>query len=312
MATTNSLSASKLITNKVSSSSTHPVGRSQAVLRRSPPKQLTLRGSAFSGGLQIQICPPLSKTVTSGANRIWRVKAQEAVVEEEPIYYTKNKTQKVEIQDWYDDLIATKKVKQVFAEDMEEAVGSGFQVLDIRPTFEHRLAHIEGSIHCPFWMDAKKVKKTAKKSLGIMIGGSMSPSGATCSNVNFMEDLAALGVKKDAKLIICCMGGCRSLFAVKALYDAGFSNLAWLDRGFYSLDPDPEPSAKDGNGNLVDKEKEGPVTFDGASPNIIGLKVFGSKGRITQLYEAVSTSFNTYPKDYMVYEGQGIYNKKKK
>ena len=70
-----------------------------------------------------------------------------------------------------------------------------------------------------------------KQSTAFGMGGWWLGGRHMVSNKKFMEEVEAQ-VPKDAKVIVCCQKGLRSLMACEQMVRLGFTEVAWLSGGF--------------------------------------------------------------------------------
>ncbi|EAY89567.1 hypothetical protein OsI_11099 [Oryza sativa Indica Group] len=111
----------------------------------------------------------------------------------------------------------------------------GFRLLDVRPEWERARAAVRGSAHAPLFVgdDDTGPVTLLKKWVHFGYIGLWTGQSFTKMNDRFLDDVAAAaGEGKDAKLLVACGEGLRSLIAVRMLYDDGYKNLAWLAGGF--------------------------------------------------------------------------------
>ena len=94
-------------------------------------------------------------------------------------------------------------LKRISPQEALELTRDGWIYLDVRTTEEFEGGHPEGAFNVP---------------LAVMAGGSMTP------NPDFVP-VVERAFGKDAKLVVGCKAGGRSLRAAQALLDAGFTNI---------------------------------------------------------------------------------------
>ncbi|XP_066391631.1 rhodanese-like domain-containing protein 10 [Miscanthus floridulus] len=161
-------------------------------------------------------------------------------------------------------LVRSGAVKAVRPRDAAEALGAeGFRLLDVRPEWERARASVRGSVHVPLFVGDDEMGPVTLLKKWVHLGyiGLWTGQGFTKMNDRFVEDVAAAvadGGSKDAKLLVACGEGLRSLIAVRMLHDDGYRNLAWLAGGF----------SKCADGDFADVEGESKLqyaTIGGAS-----------------------------------------------
>lgn len=102
-------------------------------------------------------------------------------------------------------------VKRVSPEDAKTLVDEGYTYVDVRSEPEFVAGHPEGSVNVP---------------LLHMGQGGMTP------NPDFMKVMTASFPDKDAKLVVGCRSGGRSLQAAEMLQAAGYTNVIDQRAGF--------------------------------------------------------------------------------
>ncbi|KAL3696052.1 hypothetical protein R1sor_010128 [Riccia sorocarpa] len=142
------------------------------------------------------------------------------------------------------------KVKSLSAKEAGYAIDlSGYTLLDVRPSTEHKKAYVKNSVWIPIFDENKSMDPGTllSKVSNFAMGGWWSGSPLMKYNERFMPDVVAK-IPKSANVILACQKGLRSLAACEQLYRAGYRNLYWLNGGF--------DAAQEG-----DLEKEGSVPF---------------------------------------------------
>ncbi|KAL6644879.1 hypothetical protein ACP70R_016487 [Stipagrostis hirtigluma subsp. patula] len=136
-----------------------------------------------------------------------------------------------------EELVRSGAVKAVRPRDAAEAMGAeGFRLLDVRPAWERARAGVRGSAHVPLFVEDDDMGPVTLLKKWVHLGyiGLWTGQAFTKMNDRFLDDVAAAvaGDGKDAKLLVACGEGLRSLIAVRMLHDDGYRNLAWLAGGF--------------------------------------------------------------------------------
>ncbi|XP_062210897.1 rhodanese-like domain-containing protein 10 [Phragmites australis] len=134
-------------------------------------------------------------------------------------------------------LVRSGAVRAVRPRDAAEALGAeGFRLLDVRPEWELARAGVRGSTHVPLFVGDDDMGPVTLLKKWVHFGyiGLWTGQSFTKMNDRFVDDVAAAvaGDGKDAKLLVACGEGLRSLIAVRMLHDDGYKNLAWLAGGF--------------------------------------------------------------------------------
>lgn len=150
-----------------------------------------------------------------------------------------------------EELVRSGKVRPVRPREAAGVMGAeGFRLLDVRPAWEHGRAAVRGSAHVPLFVadDDMGPVTLLKKWVHLGYIGLWTGQSFTKMNDRFLDDVAAAVAGKDAKLLVACGEGLRSLIAVRMLHDDGYKNVGWLAGGFSkSVDgdfPDEEGESK--------------------------------------------------------------------
>lgn len=124
------------------------------------------------------------------------------------------------------------KVKSVTTKNAGELVKDGWVLLDVRPPNETEKAGVDGAVHVPLYLqeDWDGLDKLIKHSTAIGMGGWWLGGVHMIPNPNFMMEVQTR-IPKDAKIIVACQKGLRSLQAAEMLSRAGYSTLAWVNGG---------------------------------------------------------------------------------
>ena len=105
-------------------------------------------------------------------------------------------------------------------------------MLDVRPPGEVAKAGVKGAVAVPLYVPegfdspANLLKHAAWLGMGgLWLGGlHMKP------NASFLGDVTA-AIPRDAKVVVACQKGLRSLAAAEQLARAGYGDLAWVNGG---------------------------------------------------------------------------------
>ncbi|KAE8720315.1 Rhodanese-like domain-containing protein 10 [Hibiscus syriacus] len=157
-----------------------------------------------------------------------------------PPFFTSSKTRTFRLNtaasSSIQQLIQSGEVTPIPPKDAATALNSdGFKLLDIRPQWEREKAYVKGSLHVPLFvkdMDNSPIT-LLKKWVHFGYIGLWTGQNFTMINPNFVQEVdTAVSEDKDAKLLVACGEGLRSMMATSKLYDGGYKNLGWLAGGF--------------------------------------------------------------------------------
>ncbi|TMW83355.1 rhodanese-like domain-containing protein 10 [Solanum pennellii] len=133
-------------------------------------------------------------------------------------------------------LIQSGKVRPVLPKEAGTAMeGEGYILLDIRPEWEREKACVSGSVHVPLFlkdMDNSPIT-LLKKWVHFGYIGLWTGQNFTMINDEFVKQVEQKIPDKDnAKVLVACGEGLRSLMAISKLHEGEYRNLAWLAGGF--------------------------------------------------------------------------------
>lgn len=133
----------------------------------------------------------------------------------------------------WDAQVVDGKVRYVQAEDIKGVLADGWVLLDVRPPGEARKARIVGAVEVPLFVEDTSVDLASfiKRSSAFGMGGWWLGGTHMMPNPNFMAEVEAK-VPKDAKVLVGCQKGLRSLAACEQLSLGGYKTLAWVNGGF--------------------------------------------------------------------------------
>ncbi|XP_006651273.2 rhodanese-like domain-containing protein 10 [Oryza brachyantha] len=136
-----------------------------------------------------------------------------------------------------EELVRSGAVRAVRPRDAAQAMrAEGYRLLDVRPEWERARAAVRGSAHAPLFVGDEDMGAVTLLKKWVHFGyiGLWTGQSFTKMNDRFLEDVSAAadGEGKDARLLVACGEGLRSLIAVRMLYDDGYRNVAWLAGGF--------------------------------------------------------------------------------
>lgn len=138
------------------------------------------------------------------------------------------------------------KVRNVTPKGAGNLIKEGWTILDVRPPREIKVAAIEDAVEVPLFVPDESLNPGSliKQMSAFGMGGWWLGSTHMEANTNFLPDVLKK-VPKDAKLIVVCQKGLRSLAACEQLSRAGYQTLAWINGGLDTAKPGELPS-KDG------------------------------------------------------------------
>nr|CAN82892.1 hypothetical protein VITISV_043095 [Vitis vinifera] len=126
-------------------------------------------------------------------------------------------------------------VRPILPKDAASALNSeGFILLDVRPAWEREKARVSGSMHVPLFvkdMDNSPIT-LLKKWVHFGYIGLWTGQNFTMINPDFVGQVEIAVPYKDAKLLVACGEGLRSMMAASKLHGGGYRNLGWLAGGF--------------------------------------------------------------------------------
>ncbi|XP_009766853.1 rhodanese-like domain-containing protein 10 [Nicotiana tabacum] len=133
-------------------------------------------------------------------------------------------------------LIQSGKVRPILPKEAAAAMETeGYILLDIRPEWERAKACVSGSLHVPLFlkdMDNSPIT-LLKKWVHFGYIGAWTGQNFTMINDDFVKQVEQQIPDKDnAKVLVACGEGLRSLMAISKLHKGEYKNLAWLVGGF--------------------------------------------------------------------------------
>lgn len=134
-------------------------------------------------------------------------------------------------QRWQNQL-ADGRVKNVSAATAGELLADGFVLLDVRPPEEIAKAEVVGAVKVPIFVveESNDLVSLMKKGSALGMGGAWLGGTHMKPNPGFMREVESK-IPKDARIIVTCQKGLRSLAAAEQLHRAGYSTLAWINGG---------------------------------------------------------------------------------
>lgn len=155
--------------------------------------------------------------------------------------------------------------------EAKEAVEQGgYKLVDVRDPSQFDRAHIKGSTHIPFFVpnndnDPGTIVKRAAHS---GFAGALYGLAFTKPNPEFSSTFQKIIPEKDAKLLLVCQEGLRSVPAAELLEGYGYSNLAVLTQGLNKVAPGT--FEKEGTRELQEAGKGGFVSIQTQFTQILG------------------------------------------
>lgn len=150
----------------------------------------------------------------------------------------------------WDAMIKDGKVKVLTPREAGYAIQlSNKMLLDVRPSMERKKAWVKGSTWIPvFDVDISlELGTLSRKAANFLMGGWWSGVPALSYNKQFLSNVEEK-FAKDTDLIVACQKGLRSIAACEVLYNAGYSNIFWVQGGLEAAEEE-------------DLEREGPQPF---------------------------------------------------
>ncbi|GAB5360210.1 hypothetical protein AAMO2058_000608100 [Amorphochlora amoebiformis] len=123
-----------------------------------------------------------------------------------------------------------KETKGMYGDELKPFLEEGYSMIDVRPVYEHERINTPAATHVPFIIEVTEggLSSFARKWSNTVYAGH---SRDLTRNTNFVADVQK-EFPADAKIILTCGEGLRSLVAGKNLRDAGYTNILWLAGGF--------------------------------------------------------------------------------
>ncbi|KAJ0972793.1 hypothetical protein J5N97_020752 [Dioscorea zingiberensis] len=150
----------------------------------------------------------------------------------------------------WEALIRDQKVKVLTPKEAGYAIKlSNKTLLDVRPSTEHDKAWVKGSAWIPIFDvdNTADIGTFSKKITNFLMGGWWSGSPMLSYDKKFVSNVEEK-FSKDTDLILVCQKGLRSLAACEQLYNAGYTNLFWVQGGLEAAEEE-------------DFQREGPQPF---------------------------------------------------
>lgn len=134
-------------------------------------------------------------------------------------------------------------VKNVMAKDLKSYTDDGWTILDVRPPSETRKVHVADAVEVPLFVPDTSLDPSSllKQMSAFGLGGWWLGGTHMKPNTSFLPDVQAK-IPKDAKVIVACQKGLRSLAAAEQLSRAGYTDLAWINGGLDNSRPEDVPT----------------------------------------------------------------------
>eukprot|EP01023_Acetabularia_acetabulum_P029574 TRINITY_DN278_c0_g1_i1.p2 TRINITY_DN278_c0_g1~~TRINITY_DN278_c0_g1_i1.p2 ORF type:complete len:274 (-),score=65.00 TRINITY_DN278_c0_g1_i1:383-1204(-) len=133
----------------------------------------------------------------------------------------------------WENQIREGKVKNVSCSEIPKMMQEGWVLLDVRPSTETKKASIVGAVKVPLFIPDTGMSPGSllKQMSAFGMGGWWLGGTHMEPNDSFMADVQAR-LPRDAKVIVVCQKGLRSLAACEKMSMAGYETLAWVNGGF--------------------------------------------------------------------------------
>ncbi|GAX84674.1 hypothetical protein CEUSTIGMA_g12095.t1 [Chlamydomonas eustigma] len=124
------------------------------------------------------------------------------------------------------------KVINVSCKDAADLQKQGWVLLDVRPSTEASKVPVIGAVHVPLFVEDpdNSLGGLLKKWAFLGTGGFWLGGSHMMPNTQFMQQVQQ-AVSKDARVVVMCQKGLRSLASCEQLSNAGYKNIAWINGG---------------------------------------------------------------------------------
>jgi len=135
-------------------------------------------------------------------------------------------------QEKWQDNIRQGRVRNVMSKDIKDLVADGWTILDVRPVEETEVVSIKDAVAVPLFEvdDGIDPGSLLKQMSAFGMGGWWLGGSHMKPNQQFMSQVQAK-IPKDAKVLVTCQKGLRSLAACEQLSKAGYQQLGWINGG---------------------------------------------------------------------------------
>lgn len=119
-------------------------------------------------------------------------------------------------------------------------------MLDVRPPSEIKVAALQNAVEVPLFVPDNSLNPGSllKQMSAFGMGGWWMGGTHMEPNQKFLSDVQQK-IPKDAKVVVTCQKGLRSLAACEKLSKAGYQTLAWVNGGLDTAKPGDIPSKND-------------------------------------------------------------------
>lgn len=138
----------------------------------------------------------------------------------------------------WEEQIRDGRVRNITPADVNSLLADGYTLLDVRPPTEISKAQLENAVEVPLFVleDDPSVGTLIKQATAFGMGGWWLGGAHMKPNPNFLGEVQAR-IPQDAKLLVVCQKGLRSLAACEQLARAGYKTLAWVNGGLDTARP---------------------------------------------------------------------------
>lgn len=137
-------------------------------------------------------------------------------------------------------------MRNITAKGATNLMQDGWILLDVRPPSEIEKAAVIDAVEVPVFLpdDRLDIGSLLKQMSAFGMGGWWLGGTHMEPNKEFLNDVQKR-IPKDAKVIVACQKGLRSLAACEQLSRAGYQSLAWVNGGFDTAKPGDISSKED-------------------------------------------------------------------
>ncbi|KAI8471986.1 MAG: Rhodanese-like domain-containing protein [Monoraphidium minutum] len=138
------------------------------------------------------------------------------------------------------------RVKSVDTRGAAALMQQGWVLLDVRPPNEVAKVSIDGAVAVPLFLPEERsdLASMLKRFSTWATGGWWLGGTHMVANTAFMDEVRAR-VPPDARVVVGCQRGLRSLAACEQLSRAGYRALAWVNGGFDTAEEGDLPTSPD-------------------------------------------------------------------
>eukprot|EP00890_Picochlorum_soloecismus_P005103 jgi/Picsp_1/5594/NSC_02953-R1_rhodanese homology domain-containing protein len=131
-------------------------------------------------------------------------------------------------------------VRNVTTAEFPKLLSEGWIVLDVRPSYEIEKAKLKNAVEIPLFEpdESASLSTLIKKSTAFGMGGWWLGGTHMIPNTDFLAKVqASIPDKEQAKVIVVCQKGLRSLSACEQLVRIGYKTIAWVNGGLDTARP---------------------------------------------------------------------------